>query len=150
VGEKADAREGGSDGSGRPRSEGPASHVESKWVATAQLYADIVQNVQISPTPTRAVSTKAFPLPGSFVGVAIENVTEETLARRPLADEQKLFEMIVEGAGPPETLAALAVAVERQAPPTIARARHRRLAACTGGARCSCMSPCRIAARSSP
>jgi signal transduction histidine kinase len=70
--------------------------------------------------PTRAVSTKAFPLPGNCVGVAIENVTEQTLTRRLQADEMKLFEMIAEGAAPRATLTALAVALERQAPPTLA------------------------------
>jgi signal transduction histidine kinase len=70
--------------------------------------------------PIRAVSTKAFPLPGNCVGVAVEDITEQTQTRRMQADEQRLFEMIAEGAPLRATLAELAVAVERQAPRAIA------------------------------
>jgi signal transduction histidine kinase len=196
LGENAEVRDAEGDESEGPRSQGPRSYVEANWAATLQLYADVVQNVQISLSvwwvpegtadgsavlvafnpasediagmplapfvgrtlrqtlpftaggplealmadvvrdgrvheanilesrdprnPTRAVSCKAFPLPGRCVGVAVEDITEQTLARRMQADEQRLFEMIAEGAPLRATLAALAVAIERQAPPALA------------------------------
>jgi PAS domain S-box-containing protein len=70
--------------------------------------------------PHRALSFKAFPLPGRCVGVAIEDITEQTRTRRMQADEQRLFEMIAESAPLRATLNALAVAIERQAPPALA------------------------------
>jgi signal transduction histidine kinase len=70
--------------------------------------------------PTRSVSFKAFPLPGRCVGVAIEDITEQSQTRRMQADEQRLFEMIAEGSPLRATLTRLALTIEQQAPPAIA------------------------------
>jgi PAS domain S-box-containing protein len=70
--------------------------------------------------PTRAISLKAFPLPGACVGVAVEDITERTLGQRAAAVERRVFEMIARGEPLEAVLAALAEGIEEQAPPTIA------------------------------
>jgi len=61
--------------------------------------------------PTRALQMKAFPLAGGRVGVALEDVTEQTVARRLLVAEQRLFEMIATGAPLLDILATLVLAI---------------------------------------
>jgi PAS domain S-box-containing protein len=70
--------------------------------------------------PTRAISLKAFPLPGSCVGVAVEDITERTLEQRAAVVERRVFEMIARGEPLGLVLAALVEGIEEQAPPTIA------------------------------
>jgi PAS domain S-box-containing protein len=70
--------------------------------------------------PTRAVSLKAFPLPGSCVGVAIEDITERMLGQRAAAVERRVFEMIARNEPLETVLTALVEGIEEQAPPTIA------------------------------
>jgi len=68
--------------------------------------------------PTRSVSFKAFPLPGNCVGVAIEDVTARTLSLWMADAEQRIFEMIAEGAPLESVLTTLVLAIEKQSPPT--------------------------------
>jgi PAS domain S-box-containing protein len=70
--------------------------------------------------PTRALAIKAFPLAGGHVGVALEDVTEQTVARRMQVAEQRIFEMIASGAPLERVLATLVLAIEEHSPPTIA------------------------------
>ncbi len=70
--------------------------------------------------PTRALAFKAFPLAGRRVGVAIEDVTDQTVARRLQEAEQRLFEMIASGAPLADILTILVLAIEEHSPPTIA------------------------------
>ena len=70
--------------------------------------------------PTRALQMKAFPLAGGRVGVALEDVSEQTVARRLQVAEQRLFEMIAKGAPLLDILATLVLAIEDHSPPTIA------------------------------
>ena len=70
--------------------------------------------------PTLALAMKGFPLAGNRVGLAIDDVTEQTVTRRLLASEQRVFEMVASGAPLEEVLATLALAIEEHAPPAIA------------------------------
>jgi PAS domain S-box-containing protein len=70
--------------------------------------------------PNRALSLKAFPLAGQRVGLAIEDVTDQTVARRLQEAEQQLFEMIASGAPLADILKILVLAIEEHSPPTIA------------------------------
>jgi PAS domain S-box-containing protein len=84
----------------------------------------LVHEVQIErskdPTrPTRALAVKAFPLPGNSVGLAIEDVTEQTLERRLRAAEHRVLSLIAEGAPLCDALDTLVLAVEDHSPPTI-------------------------------
>jgi PAS domain S-box-containing protein len=69
--------------------------------------------------PTRALSIKGFPLPGQSVGLAIEDVTTQTVARRLQAAEHHILETIATGAPLGDSLAALVRAVEEHSPPVI-------------------------------
>jgi PAS domain S-box-containing protein len=69
--------------------------------------------------PARAVALKAFALPGRRVGVAAEDTTEKTRARRLAVAEQRVLEMIASGVALPEILTALILAIEEHSPPTI-------------------------------
>jgi PAS domain S-box-containing protein len=70
--------------------------------------------------PTRAVAAKAFPLPGGRVGLAVEDVTEITVARRLQDAEYNVLERIAAGAPLAETLESIVLAVEERLPPVIA------------------------------
>jgi PAS domain S-box-containing protein len=67
--------------------------------------------------PTRALTIKGFPLPGGRVGLAIEDVTVQTLERRLQQGEQRVLEMIAAGAPLADSLAALIRIVEEHSPP---------------------------------
>jgi PAS domain S-box-containing protein len=68
--------------------------------------------------PTRSLSFKAFPLPGSCVGVALEDITARTLTLWMADAEQRIFEMIAEGEPLAAILTTLVLAIEKQSPPT--------------------------------
>lgn len=68
--------------------------------------------------PTRSLSFKAFPLPGGCVGVALEDITARTLTLWMADAEQRIFEMIAEGAPLEAILTTLVLAIEKQSPPT--------------------------------
>jgi signal transduction histidine kinase len=70
--------------------------------------------------PNRALSVKVFPLPGDCVGLAVEDITESTRARRLREAEQHIFEMIAKSLPLPEVLRAVTVAIEEHSPPMIA------------------------------
>jgi PAS domain S-box-containing protein len=65
---------------------------------------------------TRAFSIKGFPLAGGRVGLAIEDVTPQTVARRLQAAEQRVLEMIASGAPLRDALDAIIVAIEEYSP----------------------------------
>jgi PAS domain S-box-containing protein len=69
--------------------------------------------------PTRALAMKAFPLPGKRVGMAVDDITAETQARRQQDGEQRLLEMIVDGADLSRILTALVLSIEEHARPAI-------------------------------
>jgi PAS domain S-box-containing protein len=93
------------------------------------LIRDVARDGQVRETsvhgsrdtadPTRSVTLKAFPLPGRCVGIAIEDITAQTLTLQMAAAEQHVFEMIAEGAPLTDILHALATAIEEQSPPTL-------------------------------
>jgi PAS domain S-box-containing protein len=68
--------------------------------------------------PNRAVSMKAFPLPASCVGVALEDTSEQTRSRRMREAEAVVLEMIVTGEGLAAILETLARAVDEELPGT--------------------------------
>jgi PAS domain S-box-containing protein len=68
--------------------------------------------------PTQSLSFKAFPLPGMCVGVALEDITARTLTQWMADAEQRIFEMIAEGAPLGAILTTLVLAIEKQTPPT--------------------------------
>ena len=69
--------------------------------------------------PTRAVSIKAFPLPGRCVGAAIEDITAQTVTRKLQEAEQQVLESLAEGAPLGDVLASLVCAVEAHSPPAL-------------------------------
>ena len=69
--------------------------------------------------PTRALAMKGFPLPGNRIGVAIEDVTTQTVERRLQKAEHRVLEMIAAGAPLSESLAALVGALEDHSPPAL-------------------------------
>jgi PAS domain S-box-containing protein len=70
--------------------------------------------------PTRALAMRAFPLPGNRVGMAVDDITLETQARRLQEAEKGVLEMIVTGARLPRILETLVLAIEEHARPAIA------------------------------
>jgi PAS domain S-box-containing protein len=69
--------------------------------------------------PSRAIAAKAFPLPGGRVGLAVEDVTEITVARRLQDAEHQILERIAAGAPLAETLTAIVLAIEERLPPLL-------------------------------
>jgi len=70
--------------------------------------------------PTRAMSIKAFPLPGHRVGVAVEDITAATVAQRFRDAEQHVLEKIASSAPLVDVLETLLRAIEEHSPGTIA------------------------------
>jgi PAS domain S-box-containing protein len=64
----------------------------------------------------RAFSVKGFPLAGGRVGLAIEDVTPQTVARRLQAAEHRVLEMIASGAALRDALDAIILAIEEHSP----------------------------------
>lgn len=67
----------------------------------------------------RHLSCKGFPLPGSSVGLALLDVTQQTRERTLQAAEHAVLEQVATGAPLQRTLETLIQAVEAHAPPTI-------------------------------
>jgi PAS domain S-box-containing protein len=67
----------------------------------------------------RSYSVRAFPLPGSCVGLTLEDVTLQARARRLQAAEHRVLEMIASGSPLEEALESLVILIERQAPSTL-------------------------------
>lgn len=67
----------------------------------------------------RALAVKAFPLAGRRVGLAVDDITPETQARRREDAEHRVLEMIASGAELSAILTTLILAIEDQAPPAI-------------------------------
>jgi PAS domain S-box-containing protein len=114
------------DAVGRPLREivtyAPGGQLESLILQVArdgEVREATVVGSRDAAAPNRSVTLKAFPLPGRCVGVAIEDITAQTLARRMAAAEQHVFEMTAEGAPLTDILRALAIAIEEQSPPTL-------------------------------
>jgi PAS domain S-box-containing protein len=80
----------------------------------------IVEGSRDPEFPTRSISFKAFSLPDRCVGIAVEDITALTLAKWMAGAEQRIFEMIAEGAPLTEILSRLAAAIEEQSPTTLA------------------------------
>ncbi len=70
-------------------------------------------------TPARALSIKGFPLDGTSVGLAIEDVTTQTIERQLQSAENHVLELIASGAPLPDALTALVLAIEEHSPPCI-------------------------------
>jgi PAS domain S-box-containing protein len=68
---------------------------------------------------TRALAIKGFPLPGERVGLAIEDITVQTVERRLQQAEHRVLEMIAAGAPLGDSLATLALAIEDHSPPVM-------------------------------
>ena len=79
----------------------------------------VVERSQNPAHPTRALSAKAFPLPGGRVGLAVEDVTEVTRSRRLKDAEHHVLERIASGAALGGILETLVLAIEDYSPPTI-------------------------------
>ena len=78
-----------------------------------------VERSNVLGDPTRAVSVKGFPLGGGRVGLAIEDVTAQTIERRLQAAEHRVLEMIASGAPLHQALEAIILAIEEYSPPCI-------------------------------
>jgi PAS domain S-box-containing protein len=84
------------------------------------VHETVVLRSKDDRNPTRALAMKAFPLPGSCVGVALEDITAATRARRLQEAEQGILEMIATGTPLADILETLALVIEEHSPPTIA------------------------------
>ncbi|HEX3344603.1 MAG TPA: GAF domain-containing protein [Polyangiaceae bacterium] len=111
---------------GRPFREifpfGAGSPVETLLLDVARtrdVREAVVERSQNPSHPTRAVSAKAFPLPGGRVGLAVEDVTEATRARRLKDAEHHVLERIASGAALNGILESLVLAIEDYSPPTL-------------------------------
>ena len=78
-----------------------------------------VERSNVLGDPMRAVSVKAFPLAGGRVGLAIEDVTAQTIERRLQSAEHRVLEMIASGAPLRDALDAIVLAIEEYSPPCI-------------------------------
>jgi PAS domain S-box-containing protein len=67
----------------------------------------------------RTYSVRAFPLPGSCVGLTLEDVTLQARARRLQAAEHRVLEMIASGSVLEDALESLIRLIEDQAPGTL-------------------------------
>jgi PAS domain S-box-containing protein len=85
-----------------------------------QVHEVVVERSRNPSHPTRALAAKGFPLPGGRVGLAVEDITSETTARRLQDAEHRILEMIASGAELPALLESIALAIEEHAPPTLA------------------------------
>ena len=97
--------------------------VEAMLVAVArdrQVREAVIERSRDPAHPNRALAAKAFPLPGANVGLALEDVTAQIVARRLKDQEQAVLEMIARGAPLAEVLTKLALVVEDHLPPTLA------------------------------
>jgi PAS domain S-box-containing protein len=88
--------------------------------ADGQLRQATIDRSSDPTAPTRALTVQVFPLPDRCLGVAIEDVSEQMVERRLQIAEQRVLEMIAEGAPLASTLRVLALAIEDRAPPVIA------------------------------
>ncbi|HVU02508.1 MAG TPA: PAS domain-containing protein [Polyangiaceae bacterium] len=79
----------------------------------------VVEGSRDPSNPTRSVSFKAFALPDRCVGTAVEDITAQTLAKWMARAEQRIFELIAEGAPLSAVLEKLASAIEEQSPATL-------------------------------
>jgi PAS domain S-box-containing protein len=96
--------------------------VESLLVRVARerlVHETTVDRSRDPRDPTRALSVKGFPLPGKSVGLAVEDITAQTVERRLRLAEHHILEMIATGAPLGDSLGALVCAVEERAPPVI-------------------------------
>jgi PAS domain S-box-containing protein len=81
---------------------------------------ETIERLNLADQPRRALSIKGFPLPGRCVGLAVEDITAQTLARHLQSAEHRVLEMIARGAPLADALNALTLAIEEQSPPAIA------------------------------
>jgi PAS domain S-box-containing protein len=101
---------------------GTNGEVEALLLAVARtrrVQGKLVERSQNPKHASRAISAKAFPLPGNRIGLAAEDVTEVTRARRLQDAEHDVLEKIATGAALGETLAAVVHAIEEHSPPGI-------------------------------
>jgi signal transduction histidine kinase len=78
-----------------------------------------IESTKNPANPSRTLSIKAFPVLDRYVGVAMEDVTAQTVERRLQSAEHDVLERIASGAPLADSLAALVLAVERRLPPVI-------------------------------
>jgi PAS domain S-box-containing protein len=101
---------------------GGGGEVEELLLAVARdghVRQTLVPRAQNPAHRSRALSAKAFPLPGGRVGLAVEDVTEITVARRLQDAEHHILERIAAGAPLAETLASIVLAIEERLPPML-------------------------------
>jgi PAS domain S-box-containing protein len=83
------------------------------------VHAAAVEGSKGPGDPMRALSIKGFPLGEGRVGLAIEDVTTQTIERRLQAAEHRVLELIAAGAPLRESLDAIVLAIEEHCPPCI-------------------------------
>jgi PAS domain S-box-containing protein len=84
---------------------------------TRRVQGKFVERANNPKHASRAISAKAFPLPGGRIGLAAEDVTEVTRARRLQDAEHGVLEKIATGASLGEVLSAVVRAIEEHSPP---------------------------------
>ena len=101
---------------------GTNGEVEALLLAVARtrrVQGKLVERANNPKHASRAISAKAFPLPGGRIGLAAEDVTEVTRARRLQDAEHDVLEKIATGAALGDALAAVVRAIEEHSPPGI-------------------------------
>ncbi len=99
--------------------ESPIAKVLLDVARDGRVRETLVERSQNPKHRERAVSAKAFPLPGGRVGLAVEDVTEVTRARRLKDAEHHVLERIASGAALDGILESLVLAIEDYSPPTL-------------------------------
>jgi len=106
-----------------PEASPAAPHLRSLLLQVARdrkAHEGVVMGSRDPGLQNRTLSMKAFPLHGGCVGVALEDITETTRARRLREAEQGIFEIIAQGAPLHDVLVAVTRAIEEHSPPMIA------------------------------
>jgi PAS domain S-box-containing protein len=99
---------------------GPLEALMRAAADDGQLHQATIDRSSNPDAPTRALTIKVYPLPDHCLGIAIEDVTEQMVERRLQIAEQRVLEMIAEGAPLKSTLEVLVLAIEDRSPPVLA------------------------------
>ena len=97
----------------------PLERVLLEVALDRQVHEAATERSQNPAHPVRALSAKAFPLPGGRVGLASEDVTESVRARRLKDAEREVLERIASSGPLADTLERLVLAIEEHSPPTL-------------------------------
>jgi signal transduction histidine kinase len=98
---------------------GKIEHVLAQVARDKGVSEALVERSRDIRNPNRGLLVKGFALHTGEIVLAIEDVTEQMVARRMQAAENQVFELIAKGAPLEETLERLVLAIEEHSPPAL-------------------------------